>query len=74
MLDPEIDSRVDALPRRQHMHPELLRSGKPARLTDVRTDLFRHYERMGILPPPARASHGYRLHPAQMVSRVLAVR
>ena len=56
------------------MHQELLRSGKLARLTGVSTDLLRHYERIGILPPPARGSNGYRLYPSQMVPRVRAVR
>jgi DNA-binding transcriptional MerR regulator len=53
---------------------KLLRSGKLAELTRVSTDLLRHYERLGILPMPARASNGYRLYPAQMVHRVCAVR
>lgn len=56
------------------MHQELLRPGKLARLTGVSTDLLRHYERIGILPRPVRASNGYRLYPAQMVPRVRAVR
>jgi len=53
---------------------KLLRSGKLARLTGVSTDLLRHYERIGILPSPARASNGYRLYAPQMVARVRAVR
>lgn len=56
------------------MHQELLRSGKLARLTGVSTDLLRHYERIGILPAPARASNGYRLYSAHMAPRVRAVR
>jgi MerR family copper efflux transcriptional regulator len=56
------------------MHQELLRSGKLARLAGVSTDLLRHYERIGILPSPERASNGYRLYPAPMVPRVRAVR
>lgn len=55
------------------MDEKPLRSGKLARLTGVSTDLLRHYERVGILPAPARASNGYRLYPAQMVHRVRAV-
>ncbi len=56
------------------MDEKLLRSGKLARLTGVSTDLLRHYERIGILPSPARASNGYRLYAPQMVARVRAVR
>jgi DNA-binding transcriptional MerR regulator len=53
---------------------KMLRSGKLGQLTGVSTDLLRHYERIGILPPPARASNGYRLYAPQMVARVRAVR
>ena len=56
------------------MDQKLLRSGKLARLTGVSTDLLRHYERIGILPCPARASNGYRLYAPRMVERVRAVR
>jgi DNA-binding transcriptional MerR regulator len=52
----------------------MLRSGKLAELTGVSTDLLRHYERIGILPSPARSSNGYRLYGPQMVARVFAVR
>jgi len=52
----------------------MLRSGKLAELTGVSTDLLRHYERIGILPPPVRASNGYRLYAPQAVARVRAVR
>jgi len=53
---------------------KMLHSGKLAELTGVSTDLLRHYERIGILPAPARASNGYRLYAPQMVARVCAVR
>jgi len=52
----------------------MLHSGKLAELTGVSTDLLRHYERIGILPSPERASNGYRLYAPQMVTRVRAVR
>jgi DNA-binding transcriptional MerR regulator len=52
----------------------MLRSGKLAKLTGVSTDLLRHYERIGIVPAPARSANGYRLYAPQMVARVLAVR
>ena len=56
------------------MDPKMLRSGKLAQLTGVSTDLLRHYERIGILPAPARGSNGYRLYAPEMVARVRAVR
>src|SRR5438046_9583352 len=52
----------------------MLRSGELAELTGVTTDLLRHYERIGILPPAARASNGYRLYTPKAVMRVRAVR
>lgn len=56
------------------MDSNMLRSGKLARLTGVSTDLLRHYERIGILPKPARGANGYRLYAPEMVARVCAVR
>ena len=56
------------------MEQNMLRSGKLARLTRVSADLLRHYERIGILPPPSRSSNGYRLYAPHMVERVRAVR
>jgi DNA-binding transcriptional MerR regulator len=53
---------------------KMLRSGRLAELTGVSSDLLRHYERIGILPAPARASNGYRLYAPQMVARVRTVR
>ena len=55
------------------MDQKTLHSGKLAELTGVSTDLLRHYERVGILPRPARSSNGYRLYAPQMVTRVRAV-
>src|SRR5438552_17998902 len=52
----------------------MLRSGELAELTGVTTDLLRHYERIGILPPAARASNGYRRYTPKAVMRVRAVR
>lgn len=56
------------------MEQKLLRSGQLARMTGVSTDLLRHYERIGVLPPPVRASNGYRLYSPRSVDRVRAVR
>lgn len=56
------------------MEEKLLRSGELARLAGVSTDLLRHYERIGIVPRPERASNGYRQYPAKALDRVQAVR
>lgn len=56
------------------MEEKLLRAGELARLLGVSTDLLRHYERIGVLPPPLRASNGYRLYSRRSVDRVCAVR
>lgn len=56
------------------MEQKLLRSGQLARLLGVSTDLLRHYERIGVLPRPVRASNGYRLYSSRSVDRVRAVR
>jgi len=53
---------------------KLLRSGELARLAGVSTDLLRHYERMGIVARPERASNGYRQYTTRALDRVQAVR
>ena len=45
-----------------------------ARLTGVRTDTLRHYERKGVLGIPARSQGGYRLYPPEAVGHVRLVR
>ena len=56
------------------MQGKLLRSGELARMAGVSTDLLRHYERIGIVRRPERASNGYRQYPASALDRVHAVR
>lgn len=56
------------------MDERMLRPGELARLAGVSTDLLRHYERIGIVPPPHRASNGYRQYPAKTLSRIKVVR
>ena len=51
-----------------------LRSGELAALAKVSTDTLRHYERIGILPKPARTLSGYRVYSANSLDRVLLVR
>jgi DNA-binding transcriptional MerR regulator len=40
----------------------------------VSTDTLRHYERLGILPPPRRTPSGYRLYGPEALDRVRAAR
>jgi DNA-binding transcriptional MerR regulator len=60
----------------QNGHP--MRSAELAELAGVSTDALRHYERVGVLPPPERTAGNYRVYPpgalarVQMVKRALA--
>jgi DNA-binding transcriptional MerR regulator len=56
------------------MDEKMLQSGELARLAGVSTDLLRHYERLGIVPPPHRTSNGYRQYPSSTVGRIRIVR
>lgn len=51
-----------------------LRSGELARLAGVSSDTLRHYERKGVLRPPARSANGYRIYPPDAIDRVRLVR
>jgi MerR family transcriptional regulator, copper efflux regulator len=55
---------------RQHY----LRSGELAKLTGVSTDTLRHYERIRVLPRPARTAGGYRQYPPEAADRVRLIR
>ena len=50
---------------------KVYRSGELARLAGVSTDTLRHYERIGVLARPPRATNGYRVYPASSLDRVL---
>jgi DNA-binding transcriptional MerR regulator len=68
-------SRVDTFfVGEEHVEQKVLRSGELARLAGISTDLLRHYERMGIVPRPERASNGYRQYPASVLDRVQVAR
>lgn len=54
--------------------PSRLRSGELARLVGASPDALRHYERLGLLPKPARTSAGYRQYPPQALERVRLIR
>ena len=47
-----------------------LKAGQLARLVGVTPDTLRHYERVGVLPPPPRSPNGYRIYPTEAVVRV----
>jgi DNA-binding transcriptional MerR regulator len=47
-----------------------MRSGQLARLARVSSDTLRHYERVGILPRPARTAGNYRDYPPSSLRRV----
>lgn len=51
-----------------------MRSGELAESAGVSTDTLRHYERIGVLPRPARTAGGYRQYPAEAADRVRMVR
>jgi DNA-binding transcriptional MerR regulator len=54
--------------------PDRLRSGGVAARCGVSPDTLRHYERLGLIPPPERSAAGYRLYPAEVCDRVRVVR
>jgi DNA-binding transcriptional MerR regulator len=51
-----------------------LHSGELARLAGISADSLRHYERIGVLPPPERTAAGYRVYPSEALDRVRLVR
>jgi DNA-binding transcriptional MerR regulator len=51
-----------------------LRIGEVAKEAGVSPDTIRHYERIGLLPKPARTSAGYRQYSRAAIDRVLLVR
>jgi DNA-binding transcriptional MerR regulator len=53
---------------------DFLRSGELATRTGVSVDTLRHYEAVGVLPPPRRGANGYREYPESAVARVTLVR
>ena len=53
---------------------EFIRVGELARLAGVSTDTLRHYERLGVLPPPRRSRNGYREYAVQTLEQIQQVR
>jgi DNA-binding transcriptional MerR regulator len=51
-----------------------LKSGELARAAGISADTLSHYEKLGILPVPARNEAGYRLYPSDILPRVQMIR
>ena len=51
-----------------------LRVAELAEAAGLSADTVRYYERVGLLPPPARTAAGYRAYDAAVVDRLLFVR
>jgi len=60
--------------KRDEAPPAFLHSGKLARIAGVSPDTLRHYERVGVLARPTRASNGYRRYPLESIERLRLVR
>lgn len=56
------------------MSAPLLRIGELAARSATSADSIRHYERLGLLPPPIRTGGGYRLFPPAALDRVRLIR
>ena len=53
---------------------EPLTIGKLAKLAGLSPDTIRYYERVGLVPKPARTASGYRQYPSGIVDRLALVR
>jgi len=51
-----------------------LRIGQLASAAGVDAETVRYYERIGILPPPARSANGYRAYGAEQLERLAFIR
>jgi MerR family copper efflux transcriptional regulator len=51
-----------------------MRIGELARQTGVAADTIRYYEKIGLLPKPARTSGGYRAYPDGAINRIRIIR
>ena len=54
--------------------PERLSIGIVAKRTGVTPDTIRYYERLGLLPKPARTPAGYREYSEGIVNRLVLIR
>lgn len=51
-----------------------MRIGQLAEATGVSADTIRYYERIGLLPRPARSESGYRAYPSGAANRIRVIR
>ncbi len=58
----------------QTASPGLIRIGQLASLTGATADTLRYYERLGLLPHPARTNGGYRLYDHAALDRIALIR
>jgi DNA-binding transcriptional MerR regulator len=56
------------------MSTPVMRIGELARVSGLRADTLRYYERLGLLPSPARSHGGYRQYDASALSRLAFIR
>ncbi|AGK59733.1 heavy metal resistance transcriptional regulator HmrR [Hyphomicrobium denitrificans 1NES1] len=56
------------------MAPEFVTIGELGKLTETKIETIRYYERIGLLPPPARTSSNYRVYSDDQVGRLSFVR
>src|SRR4030088_1328640 len=52
------------------MNSGIRKIGDLARATDTKVETIRYYERIGLLPPPARTSGNYRAYGAEQLNRL----
>ncbi|GGV99049.1 hypothetical protein GCM10010230_24160 [Streptomyces narbonensis] len=62
------------MPTTQQTEPSLLSSGNLARSAGLTVDTLRHYERIGLLPPPVRTSGDHRRYTPQALERLTFIR
>jgi MerR family transcriptional regulator, mercuric resistance operon regulatory protein len=55
------------------MAPRLLSIGEVARISGVSRDAIRYYERLALVPAPARTAAGYRLYGQEVLNRLTLV-
>ncbi|MBI3949118.1 MAG: heavy metal-responsive transcriptional regulator [Acidobacteria bacterium] len=56
------------------METTILKIGEVAARSGISIDTLRYYERLGLLPKPARTHSGYRLYEAWIVSRLAFIK
>jgi DNA-binding transcriptional MerR regulator len=73
-LDPRTSSEVDTENTMSGQKERALKSGELARAAGISADTLCHYEKLGLLPLPARSESGYRLYPPETLAQVQMIR